>query len=48
MQRELELKLKLSKSDVQRFGSELAVGDLLMGPAATKKLRTVYFDTPNI
>jgi inorganic triphosphatase YgiF len=42
----MELKLELSKSDVQRFGSELAVGDLLMAPAATKKLRTVYFDTP--
>jgi inorganic triphosphatase YgiF len=36
----------LSKSDVQRLGSELPVGDLSVGPAATKKLRTVYFDTP--
>jgi triphosphatase len=46
MPRELELKLELSKSDVQRLGSELPVGDPSVGPTATKKLRTVYFDTP--
>ena len=46
MQRELELKVELSKSDVQRLGSELPVDDLSVGPAKTKKLRTVYFDTP--
>ena len=46
MQRELELKLELGKSDVDRLGSELPVGDLSVGPAATKKLRAVYFDTP--
>jgi triphosphatase len=46
MQRELELKLELSRSGVQRLGGELRIGDLSVGPAATKKLRTVYFDTP--
>jgi len=46
MQRERELKFELSKSDVQRLGGELPVGDLSVGAAATKKLRTVYFDTP--
>ena len=46
MQRELELKVELSKSDVERLGGELPVGDLSVGPAKTKKLRTVYFDTP--
>jgi hypothetical protein len=35
MQRELDLKLELSKSDVQRLGSELPVGDLSGGPAAS-------------
>jgi triphosphatase len=46
MQRELELKLELSKSGVQRLSGELPIGDLSAGPAATKKLLTVYFDTP--
>jgi hypothetical protein len=45
MQRELELKFELSKSDVERLSGELPVGDLSVGPAETKKLRTVYFDT---
>jgi CYTH domain len=44
MRRDLELKLELSKSDVWRLG-ELPVGDLSVGPAATRKLRTVYFAT---
>src|SRR5215813_15525092 len=43
---ELELKVELSKSDVDRLASEFAGGDLGIGPAATKELRTVYFDTP--
>jgi len=46
MQRELELKVELSKSDVERLCGELPAGDLSVGPAETKKLRTVYFDTP--
>jgi len=43
---ELELKVELSKSDVDRLAGEIATGDLGLGPAATKELRTVYFDTP--
>jgi inorganic triphosphatase YgiF len=43
---ELELKVELSKSDVDRLAGEFAAGDLGIGPAATKELRTVYFDTP--
>src|SRR5262249_43433563 len=43
---ELELKVKLSKSDVDRLAGEFAAGDLNFSPAATKELRTVYFDTP--
>jgi triphosphatase len=46
MQRELELKVELSRSDVERLGGELPGGDLEIGPTASKKLRTVYFDTP--
>ena len=46
MPRELELKVELSKSDVERLGGKLLGGDLSAGPAETKKLRTVYFDTP--
>ena len=45
--RELELKVELSKSDVDRLAGEFAAGDLGIGPAATKELRTVYFDTPD-
>src|SRR5262245_743421 len=43
---ELELKVDLSKSDADRLAGEFAGGDLGIGPAATKELRTVYFDTP--
>jgi triphosphatase len=46
MQRELEIKVELSKADVERLGGQLLVGDLSVGPAETKKLRTVYFHTP--
>jgi triphosphatase len=45
MQRELELKVELSRSDVERLGGELPDGDLEIGPPASKKLRTVYYDT---
>src|SRR5262245_12587150 len=46
MQRELELKVELSKSDVERLGGELRIGELGIGPPTRKKLRSVYFDTP--
>jgi inorganic triphosphatase YgiF len=43
---ELELKVELSKSDVDRLAGEFAAGDSSIGPATTRELRTVYFDTP--
>jgi inorganic triphosphatase YgiF len=43
---ELELKVDLSKSDVDRLAGEFAGADLGIGPATTEELRTVYFDTP--
>jgi inorganic triphosphatase YgiF len=46
MQRELELKVQLSSSDMKRLGGELRYDELAIGSAATKKLRTGYFDTP--
>ena len=46
MHRELELKVELSASDIARLASELPDTDLMLGPASTKKLRTIYFDTP--
>ena len=46
MQRELELKVELSKSDVERLRGELPAGEFGIGPPTRKKLRSVYFDTP--
>jgi triphosphatase len=46
MQRELELKVELSASAVERLAGELPQMNLSIGPASTKKLRTIYFDTP--
>jgi triphosphatase len=43
---ELELKVELSKPDVDRLAGDFAAGDLSIGAAATTELRTVYFDTP--
>jgi inorganic triphosphatase YgiF len=45
MQRELELKVELSKSDVERRRGELLEGELGIGPPTRKKLRSIYFDT---
>ena len=47
MQQELELKVELSKSDVERLEGELPVGELGIGPPTRKKLRSIYFDTPD-
>jgi inorganic triphosphatase YgiF len=44
--RALELKVELSKSDLERLRSELPISDLRVGAAGSKKLRTVFFDTP--
>jgi inorganic triphosphatase YgiF len=46
MQRELELKVELSSSAIERLAGELPKTDLSIGPASTEKLRTIYFDTP--
>jgi triphosphatase len=46
MQRELELKVELSKSDVERLRGKLTGGEFAIGPPTRKKLRSVYFDTP--
>jgi triphosphatase len=46
MQRELELKVELGRSDVERLEGELPIGELGIGPPTRKKLRSVYFDTP--
>src|SRR6476646_12258405 len=46
MHRELELKVELSASDIKRLAGELPEADLTVGPVSTKKLRTIYFDTP--
>lgn len=39
MQRELELKVELSKSDVERLAGELPVSDLAAGEPVRKKIR---------
>ena len=46
MHRELELKVELSKSDVERLGGELPGDELGTGSPRWTKLRSVYFDTP--
>ena len=46
MRRELALKLELSKSDVERLCGELPEDELGIGPPTRKKLRSIYFDTP--
>jgi len=46
MHREFELKVELTKSDVKRLiGTDGAAG-IGMGPATTKRLRSIYYDTP--
>ena len=46
MRRELELKVELSKSDMERLAGDLPGADVEAGPASTQKIKTVYFDTP--
>jgi triphosphatase len=45
MARELELKIELSKSDVDRLADEIHSVELSVGSPASRKLKTVYFDT---
>jgi inorganic triphosphatase YgiF len=48
MARELELKVELSHADAARLsGAQFPDDDLTIGAPATKKLRSVYFDTPD-
>jgi triphosphatase len=48
MSRELELclKVELSCADAARLVGELLARELAIGPPATKKVRTIYFDAP--
>lgn len=46
MQRELELKVELSGSDVVRLEGDLPVSELDIGPLSSTRLRSIYFDTP--
>src|SRR5688500_3484224 len=45
-QRELELKVQLSKSDVARLKRLLSKNKIASGEPSTEKLRSIYFDTP--
>ena len=42
MRRELELKVELSKSDMERLAGDLPGADVEAGPASTQKIKTVY------
>jgi CHAD domain-containing protein len=44
--RQLELKVELSKSDMQRLGGKLRCEGLASGSPPSTRQRTVYFDTP--
>lgn len=46
MRRELELKVELSREDMARLTGDLQVGEILVGPPLSHKLKSVYFDTP--
>ena len=45
-QRELELKIQLSKTALTKLAKKVETAGLGSGPRATSKLHTVYFDTP--
>ena len=42
MQRELELKIELSPSNIARLEGGLSAADLVIGPATHKKLRSFF------
>jgi inorganic triphosphatase YgiF len=48
VRREVELKLGISPEDLLRLRRHPRVGQLAAGPARTRKLRSVYFDTPDL
>ncbi len=47
MQREIELKLRVAPDDMSRLKSCSAITDRSIGVETKKKLRSVYFDTPD-
>lgn len=46
MGRELELKVELKKSDIERLAAGLPLTGYEIGSSSSKKLRSIYFDTP--
>jgi inorganic triphosphatase YgiF len=44
---ELELKLELTREELQRVGEHPALGTLGAGEPVTRTLRSIYFDTPD-
>jgi inorganic triphosphatase YgiF len=44
---ELELKLELTREELQRIGEHPALGTLGAGEPVTRTLRSIYFDTPD-
>src|SRR5438552_7365828 len=45
--RGLELKLELTREEMQRVRAHPALGDLAVGEPVTRTLRSIYFDTPD-
>jgi triphosphatase len=45
-QRELELKVELSESDVVRLSGKLPLSDFAIAPPSRRRVRSIYFDTP--
>jgi inorganic triphosphatase YgiF len=45
--KELELKLKLTPTELQRVAAHPALEDLTVGKPVTETLRSIYFDTPD-
>jgi len=46
-QSELELKVELTRDQLQRMRWHPALGDLAVGEPVTRNLRSIYFDTPD-
>jgi len=46
-ERELELKLELTREELQRVRSHPALGNLAVGQPVHRTLRSIYFDTPD-
>ena len=45
--RELELKVELTRDELQRIGSHPALDSLTVGEPVTRTLRSIYYDTPD-